>query len=271
MLIWCNGRGRSGRLFPVLPPPCRLNAACFGAMGAESPLLSCPPYTAVRVSAAHFRPLLLRFVRASPAYPTVRLGAALMLRFWWMVPFLPLSSIYAASWRWYCHHPTDAERLPRLTSGAQISISFAVKTPRQYIDLQRSFMRLSRPPPTSLPLAAFPTDNNMSTSDDARYSGRLRSSSRPNREAQETGMERLRPRSDSCLESRDSRWEGRPDEGSGDDAQDNTRGHRQDTLTDQGDSPVRKEKAEQPSPGSGASRRQLWPAPGERHEGASPR
>ena len=47
-------------------------------------------------------------------------------------------------------------------------------------------------------------------------------------------------------------------------------GHRQDKLTDWVDSPVRKEIAEQPSPGSGA-RRQLSPAPGEHHQVASPR
>ena len=81
-LFSCKGRGRLGRRFTVLPPPPRLYAACFGAMGADVPLLCGPPCTAVRISAARFWPLLLQFVRALNVYPTVRLGAALMLRFW---------------------------------------------------------------------------------------------------------------------------------------------------------------------------------------------
>ena len=62
-----------------LPPP-RLNDACLSAMAADVPLLCCTPCTAVRVSAAQFWLLVLRFVRALPIYPSVRLGAALMLR-----------------------------------------------------------------------------------------------------------------------------------------------------------------------------------------------
>ena len=91
-----------GRRFPVLLPPPRLNTACLSAMGADVPLLCCTPCSAVRVSAAHFWPLLLRFVRALPVYPTVRLGAAFMLRFWWMVPlsyrcphYIPLVGVAA--------------------------------------------------------------------------------------------------------------------------------------------------------------------------------
>ena len=78
--------------------------ACLSAMAADVPLLCCTPRTAVSVSAVHFWLLLLRFVRALPVYPTVRLGAALMLRFWWMVPFLLLYSFYTASWRGCYHH-----------------------------------------------------------------------------------------------------------------------------------------------------------------------
>ena len=69
----------------------------------------------------------------------------------------------------------------------------------------------------------------------------------------------------------DSRWIGPLDEGSGDDTKDNTRGRRQGAPTDWVDSPVRKEEAEQPPPGSGASGRQLSPAPGKRLKLASPR
>ena len=69
------------------PPPPWLNAACLSAMGTHVSVLCCTVFTAVRVSADNVWPLLLRFVRALPVYPTVRLGAALMLRFRWMVPF----------------------------------------------------------------------------------------------------------------------------------------------------------------------------------------
>ena len=81
-LFWRDGRGPFGRRFPVLPPPPRLNDACLSAMAADVPLLCYTPCTAVRISAAHFWLLLLRFVRELPVYPAVRLGAALMLRFW---------------------------------------------------------------------------------------------------------------------------------------------------------------------------------------------
>ena len=98
----------------------------------------------------------------------------------------------------------------------------------------------------------------------AGYSGRLRSHTRPNQEAQETGRERSRSRRGSRSGSRYSRRGGPLDEGSGDGTKDNTREHRQGTPTDRVDSPVRKEDAEQPPPGGGESRRQLLPALGER-------
>ena len=78
-------------------PPPKLNDAYLGAIGADVPLLCYTPCTAVSVSAAHICLFLLRFVRALLIYPPVRLGAALILRFWWMVPFLPLPSYYTAS------------------------------------------------------------------------------------------------------------------------------------------------------------------------------
>ena len=64
-------------------------------MGAGIPLLCYTRCTAVR----SVMPIFICFtaVRVGvPTYPTVRLGAALVLRFWWMVPFLPLSSFYTA-------------------------------------------------------------------------------------------------------------------------------------------------------------------------------
>ena len=97
------GVGVLGNAFLCYPPLRRLNDDCLSAMGADVRLLCCTPCAAVRVSAAHFWLLLLRFVRAIPVYPTVRLGDALMLRVWWMVPFFPLSSFYTASWRG-CYH-----------------------------------------------------------------------------------------------------------------------------------------------------------------------
>ena len=70
----------------------RLNATCLHAMGSNVPLLCCTTCNSVRVRAAQLWPILLRFVWASPVYPTVRLDAALILRLGWMVPFSALSS-----------------------------------------------------------------------------------------------------------------------------------------------------------------------------------
>ena len=97
----------------------------------------------------------------------------------------------------------------------------------------------------------------MSTSDDAGYSGRLRSSTRPIQEAQGEGRERSR--------SRESRRGGLRDENPDDDSDTNT-SHPQGTPTDRIDSPVQEEEAEKPLPGAGASRRQISPASRERHQ-----
>ena len=145
------------------PPPPRLNPVCFGAMGAGVYLLCCPPRTAVGVNAAHFLPLLLRFVWALSVYPTVRLGAALMLRFWWMVPFLPLFSIYTANWCGCCHHLYWTESRP---------ISCCILAHRYFRYLQQghhntisvsiaSLRVVPVPPssPTPHPSAALSTDN----------------------------------------------------------------------------------------------------------------
>ena len=105
-----------------------------------------------------------------------------------------------------------------------------------------SFTSRSRSPPVPPP----PPTSTMSTSDDAGYSGRLRSSTCPIQEAQGEGRERSR--------SRDSRRGGRRDENLDDDSDSNTN-QLQGTPTDRLDSPVHEGEAEKPLPGAGISRR----------------
>ena len=94
--------------------------------------------------------------------------------------------------------------------------------------------------------------------------GRLWSSTRPNLDAHETGRARSR--------SRDSRRGEPPEAGSGDETEDGPPYHHPDPPTKRVDSPVRAEKkTDQPPPDSGASRRQLSPAPGESHQTPPPR
>ena len=148
--------------------------------------------------------------------------------------------------------PPDAERcrgspLARFWL-SDFDITCSEETATTYQPSALLYASLSFPPHLLSP-TALPADNNMSTSDDAGYSGRLRSSTRPNQEAQTAGGERLRSRPDSCLGSRDSRRGGPPDEGSGYDNKNNTIGHHQGTPTDRVDSPARKEEAEQSPPG----------------------
>ena len=151
-------------------------------------------------------------------------------------------------------------------AGTQILPLFAAGTPQQYICLHRSFSRRSRPPPfpTPPPPAALRTDNNVSTSEEAGYLGRLRSSTRPKLDDRETGRARSR--------SRDLRM-GEPPEGrSGGEPENGPSGHHPGSPTKRINSPVRAaEKANQPPPGSGRSRRQFSPAPREPHQLASPR
>ena len=93
--------------------------------------------------------------------------------------------------------------------------------------------------------------------------GSLRSSTRPNLDAHETGRARSR--------SRDSRRGESPEAGSGDETEDGPPYHHPDPRTQRVDSPVRTEnKTDQPPPGSGASRRRLSPAPGKRHQLSPP-
>ena len=103
---------------------------------------------------------------------------------------------------------------------------------------------------------------NMSTSDDAGYSDRLRCSTRANQEA--VGGRRERSTS---LDSR----RGRPPEENTDDNSDtSTCGHAQCTPTDRVDLPVHEEEVEKPLPGLGTSRRQVLPVAGGRHHLTSP-
>ena len=89
--------------------------------------------------------------------------------------------------------------------------------------------------------------------------GRLRSSTRPNLDAHETGRARSR--------SRDSRRREPPQDGSGYETEDGAPYHHPDPPTKRVDSPVRAEKkTDQPLPDSGVSRRQLSPVPEERHQ-----
>ena len=89
--------------------------------------------------------------------------------------------------------------------------------------------------------------------------GRLKSSTRPNLNARETGRARSR--------SRDSRRGKSPEVGSGDETEDEPPYYHPGPPTKRVDSPVRAEnKTDQPPPDSGASRRPLSLAPGERHQ-----
>ena len=148
--------------------------------------------------------------------------------------------------------------LASLLARIQIISLFAVGTPQQYIDLRRSFTRRPRPPPIPPLPPPPPRTSNMSTSDDAGYSGTLRSSTRLNQETQGKGREGSR--------SRDSRRGGPPDENPGDDSDTNTSGHAQGIPTVLVDSLVHVEEAGKPPPGAGASRRQVSPASGEHHD-----
>ena len=98
----------------------------------------------------------------------------------------------------------------------------------------------------------------MSTSDDAGYPGRLRSSTRTNQETQGEGRERSR--------YRDSRRGRHPGENPDDDSDTNTSGHTKGTPTDRVDSPVNEEKAKKTLPGAEASRRQVSPTSRKRHQ-----
>ena len=94
--------------------------------------------------------------------------------------------------------------------------------------------------------------------------GRLRSSTHPNLDAHD--KERARSN------SRDSRRRKPPEAGFGDETEDGAPYLHPDPPTKWVDSPVQAEnKTDQPPPDSGASRRQLSPAPGERHQLPPPR
>ena len=239
-------------------------------MGADLSLLCWTPSTAIRVSAAHSCPLLLLFVRTLPVYPTVRLGAALMLRFDGWYPsyrcptFILLvgvavtitdagrsrDSYLAVCWHKYitstCGRDTTTICLPPWV----IYVSF----PSRHI-----------PPHPLFPLPCLQTtSNNMSTSEEAGYSGLAEVFHAP-----QPGCPRDR---ESSLETRASR-RGEPQQaGSGDETEDGPSYHHPDPPTKRVDRPVRAEnKTDQPLPDSGASRRQLSSAPGESQQLPPPR
>ena len=112
------------------------------------------------------------------------------------------------------------------------------------ISVSTASLRVATPPPTST----------MSTSDDAVYSGRLPSPTRPIQEAQGEGRERSR--------SGELRRGGR-DENLGDDSDSNT-SRQQATPTDRLDSPV--DEAEKLLSGAKASRRQMSQVSREHHQ-----
>ena len=144
--------------------------------------------------------------------------------------------------------------IPLLTAG----------TPQQYICLDRFFTRRSHPatfPHT--PSFRYPPYRQQATTclpvRKRATRGRLRSSTHPNLDAHETGRARFR--------SRDSRRGEPPGAGSGDEPVDGAPYLHPDPPTKRVDTPIRAEKkTDQPPPDSGASRRQLSPAPGERHQ-----
>ena len=111
----------------------------------------------------------------------------------------------------------------------------------------------------------------MSTSDNAGYLGRLRSSTRPNQDTHETGRARSRLRSRSRSRSRDLRRREPAEEGSGDETSDGPQDKPPDSPSKRDELSARAEKeADQPPADSGAFRRQLSPVPGKRHQLASP-
>ena len=136
------------------------------------------------------------------------------------------------------------------------------RTPQQHICLHSFFTRRSHPatflhtpffrcPPYRQQATCLPVRTRVNRV-------KLRYSTCPNLDAHETGRARSR--------SRDSRRGEPPEAGSSDETEDGAPYLHPDPPTKRIDSPVRAEKkTDQPPPDSGASRRQLSPAPGERH------
>ena len=153
-------------------------------------------------------------------------------------------------------------------AGTQILPLLAVGTP-QHIPASIAPSRVvpvqSHSPTSPPPAALLADNNNKSTSGEAGYSDRLRSSTRPNLDYRETGTARSR--------SSDSRRWGTFGGGFCGRARGRATRPPPGLITSHwNDLPVRAEKeADQPPPESGASRRQLSPAPGKRHQLASPR
>ena len=128
------------------------------------------------------------------------------------------------------------------------------------------------PPSISPSSPAVPTQNNISTGDDAGYLRKLRATTRPNQDSHESGNTCSRSRSRSRSISHDTRRGEPSKEDSRDETEDEQLDRHQDPPTKRVDSPIRAAREEDQSPpGSGVSRPQLSPATGERHQLASPR
>ena len=156
-----------------------------------------------------------------------------------------------------------------LLAGTQILSLLAAGTQQQYICLYSFFTRRSHPaiflrtPSCRSPLYRKRATTCLPLSKRATR-GRLKSSTRLTLDAHETGRARSRPRH--------SFWGEPPEAGSGDKTGDGGPYHHPDPPTKRVDPPVQAEKkTDQPPPDSGASRRQLSPALGERHQLPPPR
>ena len=193
--------------------------------------------------------------RSFLVYPTVRLGAALMLRIWWIVHFLQLSARchgYYHQWCWTESRPISccllANRYYRYLQ------TYASKTSLDVVAI---------PPPsfTRSPSAALPPQKKTTCLPLRKRSirGRVRSFTRPNRDAHETGRARSR--------SRDSRQGEPPEAGFGNETGDGAPYHHPDPSTKTVESPVREEKkTDQSPPDSRVYQRQISPAPDKRHQ-----
>ena len=153
-----------------------------------------------------------------------------------------------------------------LFAETQIHRPLTAGTPQQYICLHSFFTRRSHPatfPHTSS--SRFPSYRQRATGLPVRKRAtrdRLMSSTHPNLDVHET--ERARSR------SLDSKRGEPPEAGAGDETEDRAPYLHPDPLTERVDSTVRAKKTDQPLPDSGVSRRQLSPAPGERHQLSPP-